>query len=83
MKKQKVNKKLMPTQKEKNIFFAGVGVGLVTGLIGNLFISACFYLINYYNVPIETMWFLFALSGLVILIIMLLFFKKIKSVYKK
>ena len=78
----KINRRLMPTQKEKNLFFTAATVGLVGGLLGNLFISAGFDLLNSYEITRESRWFVFIVSGIVFFGIAIWFMKKIKPIYK-
>jgi len=79
---KKHDQNLIPSQKEKNIFFAGAMVGLAGGVIGKLFISSLFELIEYSNISPYINLFLLIVSGLVFLGIIIWFGKKIKPVQK-
>ncbi len=84
--KKKIDKKLMPNQKEKNIFFAGLGAGMAGGLVGNLLISSFFELANkggFGNPPTKNeLCSIFIISLIMFFGIAIWLYKKIKPVNK-
>lgn len=82
--KKKINKRLKPTQKEKNLFFAALGAGISGGVIGNLLVSSFFDLLNadaFGKPTLETRWAIFVLSLIAFILVSIWLLKKIKSVY--
>jgi cation transporter-like permease len=76
-KKIKVRKSLVPTQKEKNLFFTAAAVGLCAGLFGNLLASVVYEALNVKEHPV--IWLI--IFAVIFFGITISFYKKIKPVY--
>jgi len=78
-----MDKKELPTIKDKNIFWSGVGINALTSLIGAFFIGSFFYLSStYFNYGVLVHLFIFFDSGLLLIIIILYSKKKITKIQK-
>jgi len=71
---------LIPTQKEKNIFWASASLSVVVGLISGFFSGAFFRIIELLNYDILIILFFFLDAGLFLLIFVIYAVKKIVPV---
>ena len=71
---------LIPNQKEKNMFFAGINLSLIAGVIGSFFVGSFFRLTEMSNYSTTNMSLILFDSGLFLLILMIWFRKQIKPI---
>lgn len=73
---------LIPSQKDKNLFWATIITGVPLAIIAGLFAGAFFRLTELLNWGFWTTFFIFIDFGLLLIILMILMKKQIKPVNK-
>lgn len=82
-KKDITDQDVYPTQKEKNLFFAGALISFVVSIITNTFVAAWFGLMNIQKVSEETFRFIFTLFAIVMILGIFILRDLIKPLPKK